>query len=111
MATFRFGSGPNLPVAGGGYLRMFPFSYTRVGVRRAWTEGLPVVSYIHPWEIDPEQPRIAASLKSRLRHYTSLGKTETRLRKLLSLGQFTSFRDSGLADSAPCFSFKETVSQ
>ena len=111
MATFRFGSGPNLPVAGGGYLRMFPFSYTRVGVRRAWTEGLPVVSYIHPWEIDPEQPRIEASLKSRLRHYTSLGKTETRLRKLLSLGQFTSFRDSGLADSAPSFSFKETVSQ
>jgi polysaccharide deacetylase family protein (PEP-CTERM system associated) len=111
MATFRFGSGPNLPVAGGGYLRMFPFSYTRAGVRRAWTEGLPVVSYIHPWEIDPEQPRIAAPLKSRLRHYTNLGKTEDRLRKLLSLGQFTSFRDSGLADSAPSFSFKETVSQ
>jgi polysaccharide deacetylase family protein (PEP-CTERM system associated) len=111
MATFRFGPGPNLPVAGGGYLRMFPFSYTRVGVRRAWTEGLPVVSYIHPWEIDPEQPRIAASLKSRLRHYTSLGKTETRLRKLLSLGEFTSFRDSGLADSAPSFSFKATVSR
>jgi hypothetical protein len=74
-------------------------------------EGLPVVSYIHPWEIDPEQPRIAAPLKSRLRHYTSLGKTEARLRKLLLLGQFTSFRDSGLADSAPSFSFKETVSQ
>jgi len=111
MATFRLGAGPNLPVAGGGYLRMFPFSYTQIGVRRAWSEGLPVVSYIHPWEIDPEQPRIDAPLKSRLRHYTNLDKTEVHLRKLLALGQFTSFRDSGLADSAPSFSFKETVSQ
>jgi len=111
MATFRFGSGPNFPIAGGGYLRMLPFAYTRMGVRRAWSEGLPVVSYIHPWEIDPEQPRIDAPLKSRLRHYTNLGKTEVRLRKLLALGQFTSFRDSGLADSAPSFSFKETVSR
>jgi polysaccharide deacetylase family protein (PEP-CTERM system associated) len=111
MATFRFGSGPNFPIAGGGYLRMLPFSYTRMGVRRAWSEGLPVVSYIHPWEIDPEQPRINASLKSRLRHYTNLGKTEVRLRKLLALGEFTSFRDSGLADSAPSFSFKEALSR
>ena len=111
MATFRFGSGPNLPIAGGGYLRMLPFSYTRMGVRLAWSEGLPVVSYIHPWEIDPEQPRIHAPIKSRLRHYTNLGKTEVRLRKLLALGEFTSFRDSGLADSAPSFSFKESVSQ
>jgi hypothetical protein len=39
--------------------------------------------YIHPWEIDPEQPRIAAPLKSRLRHYNSLGRTEARLRRLL----------------------------
>ena len=111
MATFRFGTGPNLPIAGGGYLRMLPFSYTRMGVRRAWSEGLPVVSYIHPWEIDPEQPRIDAPLKSRMRHYTNLGKTEARLRKLLALGEFKSFRDSGLADSAPSFSFKETVSR
>ena len=111
MATFRFGSGPNLPIAGGGYLRMLPFAYTRMGVRRAWSEGLPVVSYIHPWEIDPEQPRIHAPIKSRLRHYTNLGKTESRLRKLLTLGEFTSFRDSGLADSAPSFSFKEALSR
>jgi polysaccharide deacetylase family protein (PEP-CTERM system associated) len=111
MATFRFGTGPNLPIAGGGYLRMLPFSYTRMGVRRAWSEGLPVVSYIHPWEIDPEQPRIHAPIKSRLRHYTNLGKTEVRLRKLLALGEFTSFRDSGLADSAPSFAFKEALSR
>ncbi len=96
MATFRFAAGPNLPVAGGGYLRMLPRWYTRAGVRRAWREGLPVVSYVHSWELDAEQPGILAPLKSRLRHYTNLAKTEQRLRDLLALGRFTSFRDSGI---------------
>ena len=96
MTTFRFWNGPNLPVAGGGYLRIFPNWYTRVGVRRAWKEGLPVITYVHPWEVDPDQPRMNAGFKSRLRHYTNLGKTAGRLRKLLALGPFTSFRESGL---------------
>ena len=112
MATFRFRqNGTNWPVAGGGYLRLLPYRYTESGIRRAWREGLPVVSYIHPWELDPEQPRIAAPLKSRVRHYTNLKRTESRLRRLLTLGPFTSFRDSGLAESAPSFAFKETVCQ
>lgn len=113
MATFRFGRSPNLPVAGGGYLRIFPYWYTKAGVERAWNEGLPVVSYVHPWEFDPEQPRLNGRFKSRLRHYTNLAKTEVRLRKLMGLGEFTSFRDSGLGESAPAYQFKneETVSQ
>jgi polysaccharide deacetylase family protein (PEP-CTERM system associated) len=108
MATFRWSAGPNLPVGGGGYLRMLPYWYTKAGVQRAWREGLPVVSYIHPWELDPEQPRLSGPLRSRLRHYTNLRGTETRLRRLLVLGKFSSFRDSGLAQSATVFSFKET---
>ena len=112
MATFRLKSGgPNLPVAGGGYLRIFPYWYTRMGVRRAWREGLPVISYIHPWEVDPEQPRISGRLKSRLRHYTNLSKTEERLRKLIGLGAFSSFRDSGLECAAPNYDFKEMVNE
>jgi polysaccharide deacetylase family protein (PEP-CTERM system associated) len=111
IATFRWSAGPNFPVGGGGYLRMLPYWYTKAGVARAWREGLPVVSYVHPWELDPEQPRLkGVPLKSRLRHYTNLRKTEARLRKLLALGGFSSFRDSGLADSAPTFSFKEAIS-
>jgi polysaccharide deacetylase family protein (PEP-CTERM system associated) len=110
LATFHLGLGPNLPVAGGGYLRMLPYWYTKTGVARAWREGLPVVSYVHPWELDPEQPRLNGPLKSRLRHYTNLKGTEARLRRLLALDCFSSFRDSGLADSAPAFSFKETTS-
>lgn len=97
MTTFRIGFSPNLPVAGGGYLRMFPSWYTKVGVRRVWSEGLPVISYVHPWEVDPEQPRIPGRLKSRLRHYTNLSKTAGRLCSLLGSGQFGPFRESALA--------------
>jgi polysaccharide deacetylase family protein (PEP-CTERM system associated) len=107
-ATFRLPLGPNLPVAGGGYLRMLPYWYTEAGLARAWREGLPVVCYVHPWELDPEQPRLSGPLKSRLRHYTNLKGAETRLRRLLAFDRFSSFRDSGLVDSAPSFSFKET---
>lgn len=107
MATFRYHIGPNLPVAGGGYLRLLPFWYTKAGVARAWREGLPVVSYIHPWELDPEQPRLRVPLKSRLRHYTNLKITELRLRRLLAMDQFSSFRDSGLV--APTPSYKEAA--
>jgi polysaccharide deacetylase family protein (PEP-CTERM system associated) len=99
MTTFRAGAGPNLPVAGGGYLRLMPAWYTRWGVHRAWAENLPVISYVHPWEIDPDQPRIAAPLKSRLRHYTSLDKTADRLRALFKLADFGPFQGSSLATS------------
>lgn len=98
MATFRLG-GANLAVGGGGYLRILPYWYTRMGIERAWAEGLPVVSYIHPWELDPGQPRIEARLKSRLRHYTNLKKTAERLRRLLHLGDFFSFRERGFEDA------------
>jgi len=101
LATFRTRRGLVLPVAGGGYLRVLPRWYTRAGIQKAWREGLTVVSYVHPWELDPDQPRLSGPLKSRLRHYTSLRKTEARLRALLSLGWFTSFRGSGLANTAP----------
>jgi polysaccharide deacetylase family protein (PEP-CTERM system associated) len=111
MTTFRLAAGPNLPVAGGGYLRMLPAWYTRWGVHRAWREGLPVISYIHPWEIDPEQPRIAAPVKSRLRHYTNLDKTADRLRELFSLGEFGPFDGSSLASHAESYDFLPVVAK
>jgi hypothetical protein len=99
-----------MPVAGGGYLRIFPYWYTSMGVERAWNEGLPVITYVHPWEIDPEQPRINARWKSRLRHYTNLSKTRERLRKLVALGGFSSFRDSGLEPGVQRFTWSGTKS-
>lgn len=100
MTTFRILGSGNLPVAGGGYLRLLPSWYTQIGVERARQEGLPILSYIHPWEFDPEQPRLPGSLKSRLRHYTNLDKTRDRLERLFRWQPFVSFKDSGLSVSS-----------
>ncbi|MEL7023445.1 MAG: XrtA system polysaccharide deacetylase [Pseudomonadota bacterium] len=78
-------AGVKVPVAGGGYFRLFPYWLTRTGLRRVnYVERRPFVFYLHPWEVDPEQPRIEASLLSRFRHYNNLRKTEPRLKTLLS---------------------------
>jgi polysaccharide deacetylase family protein (PEP-CTERM system associated) len=75
----------NVPVAGGGYFRILPYAWTRWGIARInRTEGRPAIFYVHPWEIDPEQPRIAAGMLSRFRHYRNLDKTEQRLRQLIA---------------------------
>ncbi len=75
----------NFPVAGGGYFRILPYGWTRAGVARLNTlERRPAVFYIHPWEIDADQPRLAASRLGRFRHYCNLQKTEARLRQLLT---------------------------
>jgi polysaccharide deacetylase family protein (PEP-CTERM system associated) len=76
-------AGQRLPCAGGGYFRLLPYSLFRWSLRRVNAEGMPAVFYMHPWEIDPGQPRIEAPLKSRFRHYTNLHRTESRLSKLL----------------------------
>jgi polysaccharide deacetylase family protein (PEP-CTERM system associated) len=82
-STVRVG-GTNLPVAGGGYFRILPYTWTRWGIGRVNTvERQPVVFYLHPWEIDPEQPRLPASRLGRFRHYRNLHKTEARLRSLM----------------------------
>ena len=102
IATFQlWGRGTNLPFGGGGYLRLLPWWYTQLGLFRARSEGLPVVAYIHPWEIDPGQPRLARHLATRVRHYSNLGKTYERLARLVRGGAFTSFRRSGLAANLP----------
>lgn len=89
LSTVRIG-GVNIPVAGGGYLRLMPYSLTRSAIRHLNSaEKQPAVVYFHPWEIDPAQPRIKAGLKSRLRHYTNISGMEAKLRKLLDDFTFT----------------------
>jgi polysaccharide deacetylase family protein (PEP-CTERM system associated) len=83
IATWRV-LGRNLPVGGGAYLRIFPYQFVKTGVRSLNREGLPAVLYLHPWEIDPGQPRIATALKSRLRQYTGLESMESKLRHLMA---------------------------
>lgn len=86
--------GMDLPVGGGGYFRILPASWTFSQLEQL-NEKLqrPFNFYIHPWEIDPQQPRIATSWRSRFRHYTNLGKTESRLRRLLEKFQFQPLTD------------------
>lgn len=89
--TARVGN-MNIPAAGGGYLRLFPMFFTDWVFRQYETCGKPLVVYLHPWEIDPDQPRMAAGFRSRLRHYTNLHRTQERMEKLLQQYSFESFR-------------------
>lgn len=78
-------AGHNLPIGGGGYFRLFPYAWTRRGIAEVnGRERRPVTFYLHPWEVDPDQPRVPASLVSRFRHYRNLAKTAPRLRRLLA---------------------------
>jgi polysaccharide deacetylase family protein (PEP-CTERM system associated) len=98
-STVRVGS-MNLPVAGGGYFRLLPYGWTRWGIGRInRRERQPAVFYLHPWEIDPAQPRLHAGALSRFRHYRNLDKTESRLRRLLGDFEFTTLARV-LADSS-----------
>jgi polysaccharide deacetylase family protein (PEP-CTERM system associated) len=82
-STLRF-FGVNVPVGGGGYLRLLPYSWTASAIRRLnETEKQPAMFYLHPWEIDAAQPRIPATWRSRFRHYQNLDSMETKLIKLL----------------------------
>jgi polysaccharide deacetylase family protein (PEP-CTERM system associated) len=92
-STVRLGS-VNVPIAGGGYFRVLPYAWTRWGIGRVnRRERKPVVFYLHPWEIDPGQPRFAVGAASRFRHYTGLERTSGRLRRLLGEFRFTSVAD------------------
>ena len=78
--------GRNLPAGGGGYFRLAPYALSRWAISRVnCVDRRPAVFYFHPWEIDPQQPRVkGVGLKARFRHYVNLNRTELRLRQLLS---------------------------
>jgi polysaccharide deacetylase family protein (PEP-CTERM system associated) len=92
MSTYTVGprrKNYKIPISGGGYLRLFPLWF----IKRAITsvnarDRQPVVLYFHPWEIDPDQPRVEAGLKSRFRHYHNLRKTYGKIADLLSAFSF-----------------------
>ncbi len=87
----------NLSFSGGGYFRLYPYGVIRYYIRKINRENQPVVVYLHPWEIDPDQPRIKAPGMSRFKHYVNLSRMETKLKKLLNDFAFGSvneiFRD------------------
>ena len=77
-------AGLTVPVGGGGYLRLFPWAVTSRLLRQIRKEHRPLNVYLHPWEVDVDQPRIAASLKSRFRHYQNLTTMAPKLSKMLT---------------------------
>ena len=76
------------PAAGGAYFRHLPYALVHSALLSAERRGVPGTFYIHPWELDPDQPRIAAPFLTRLRHYGGLARTIPRLKRLLSSFQF-----------------------
>jgi polysaccharide deacetylase family protein (PEP-CTERM system associated) len=90
MSTARI-LGFKLPVSGGGYFRLLPYWLTRSGLASINANAKrPFVFYLHPWEVDPGQPRVNASALSRFRHYTNIDKTEERLGSLIREFRFDS---------------------
>src|SRR5262245_2974175 len=92
MSTARV-LGRNWPLGGGAYLRVLPYPYLRWGMRRVNAEGQPALVYLHPWEVDPGQPRIKSRGKRGVSvHYVNLAGTEPRLRRLLREFEFAPMR-------------------
>ena len=78
------------PFGGGAYFRLLPYGYTRWGIRYLnQVAKQPVCVYLHPWEIDTEQPRMSGSISARARHYFGLGRTEAKLKRLLADVEFS----------------------
>lgn len=84
----------NFPCGGGAYFRIFPYQYSAWALRRVnRRDRMPAMFYLHPWEIDPDQPRLAAGWKSRLRQYTQLEATWGKLERLVRDFEFASIRE------------------
>ena len=92
LATTSILSYP-IPAAGGGYLRQFPLAVIRRAFREATERCEPATFYIHPWEIDPDQPRLPVSSLNRIRHYRGLAGTLARLEQLLAEFNFVSIAE------------------
>lgn len=86
-------AGRQVPVAGGGWFRQFPAWVTTSGLARVLREGRPAVFYLHPWEVDPGQPRLPVGPLTRIRHYRGLASCADRLERLLRRFPFQSFQD------------------
>jgi polysaccharide deacetylase family protein (PEP-CTERM system associated) len=87
----RFGR--SWPAAGGGYFRLFPLWFSRHAIAQAEREGRSAVLYLHPWEFDPDQPRVAVGRLTRIRHYANLARTSGRLERLLRRFRFAAMED------------------
>ena len=80
--------GKNIPIAGGGYLRLWPYWFFKRGIEQVNNEGKPTIIYFHPWELDPQLPRFKVGRMKHLRHYGNLVLMEQRIESLLQFFRF-----------------------
>jgi polysaccharide deacetylase family protein (PEP-CTERM system associated) len=107
-ATLRW-AGLRLPAAGGGYFRHLPYAVVRTALRQCERRHAPGTFYIHPWEIDPDQPRLDVPWLTRARHYRGLRGTVPRLERLLTEFRFVPIRETMVALPRPRPSHPETI--
>jgi polysaccharide deacetylase family protein (PEP-CTERM system associated) len=100
-STLQFGPF-RLPAGGGAYFRLFPYSLVRAAFRQAERRSAAATFYIHPWEVDPGQPRISVPLHTRVRHYGGLSSTVRHLRRLLTEFRFQPVARTVLAGVEAC---------
>jgi len=95
VSVCRFCNQFNVPISGGGYFRLFPFNFSRRLLKRINDQLVrPFVFYIHPWELDPDQPRLkAGSRQQRFRHYVNLASNEEKFERLLQCFDFGPLND------------------
>ncbi|HWR68214.1 MAG TPA: XrtA system polysaccharide deacetylase [Desulfomonilia bacterium] len=93
ISTLRMGP-VNLPISGGGYFRLLPYPLTKMGLRVLASSRRPFVFYIHPWELNPDTPKVPGmSAISRFRTYTGIGTARARFERLLADFRFAPARD------------------
>jgi polysaccharide deacetylase family protein (PEP-CTERM system associated) len=84
--------GARLAIGGGGHFRLYPYALVRSLLRRIEARGKPIIFYLHPWELDPDQPRMEGSRFSQFRHYRNLDRVEARLERLFDDFRFAPAR-------------------
>ncbi len=87
-------AGASLPAGGGAYFRLLPYALVRAALCEHEQRGIPATFYIHPWELDPGQPRLPVSRLTRVRQYGGLARTTPRLRRLLREFRFRSIAET-----------------
>lgn len=92
--------GRNLPMTGGAYFRLYPYALTRANIRAAEREGMPIVFYLHPWELDPDHPFVTFKRKAMVTHYANLRSTRPKLERLCDEFEFTTLGEV-LANAFP----------
>ena len=83
----------NIPIAGGGYLRLYPYWFIKKGIKQINFQGKPAIIYLRPWELDPHPPKVKVKFFNKFRHYSNLDLMEHKVEKLLKDFEFAPIKE------------------